>query len=144
MFWRKKQVAVAPVTASGTTAAPGGVIPPLTQASVPLKQKIEKLPGPQDIPELAGRHLVVAKERDPDWVWHLKVVVRKNPGRGKKAFDVRVFDEAQAAQNKVKIKDWTTFDEHPGLVLYEGWFDKESMRAELEERKQEEKTASAV
>jgi hypothetical protein len=50
-------------------------------------------------------------------------------------FDVRVFDEAQVAQKKVKVKDWTTFDEHPDLILYEGWFDKDSMRAELEEKK---------
>jgi len=135
MFWKKKQIAGAPVAASGTTAAPGGVIPPLTQAAVLPKQKIEKLPGPQDIPEIVGRHLIVAKDRDPDWVWHLKAVVRKNPSRGKKAFDVRVFDEAQVAQKKVKIKDWATFDEHPDLILYEGWFDKQSMQAELEEIK---------
>jgi len=38
-------------------------------------------------------------------------------------------------QKKVKIKDWTTFDEHPDLILYESWFDKESMRVELEEKK---------
>ena len=114
MFWKKKQVATAPV---------------------PPKQKIEKLPGPQDIPELVGRHLVVVKKRDPDWVWHLKAVVRKNPGRGKKAFDVRVFDEAQVAQKKARIEDWTTLDQHPDLILYEGWFDRESMRVEVEEKK---------
>ncbi len=129
MFWKKKQVAAVP------KAAAGGAAPSLTQAAVPPKQKIEKLPGPQDIPELAGRHLVVVKKKDPDWAWHLKAVIRKNPGRGKKAFDVRVFDEAQVAQKKVKIKDWATFDEHPDLILYEGWFDKESMKAELEEKK---------
>jgi len=135
MFWKKKQIAAAPIAAGGTMAAPGGVIPPAAQVAVPLKQKVEKLPGPQEIPELAGRHLVVAKKRDPDWVWHLKAVVRKNPGRGKKAFDVRVFDEAQVAQKKARIEDWTTLDQHPDLILYEGWFDRESMRVEVEEKK---------
>ena len=100
-----------------------------------LKPRAEKLPGPQDIPELVGRHLVVARKMDPDWVWHLRAVVRKNPDRGKKAFAVRVFDEAQVVQKKVKINDWTTLDQHPGLILYEGWFDKESMRVEIEEKK---------
>jgi len=93
--------------------------------------KGEKLPGPKDIAELAGRYLVVEKKRDPDWVWKLKSVVRQRP-EGKKKFDVRVFDEAQAAQKRVKVKDWTTLDEHPDLILYEGWFDKESMKAQLE------------
>ena len=100
----------------------------------PPQPKVEKLPGPKEIPELAGRYLVVQKKRDPDWVWKLRAVVRKSP-KGKKVFDVRVFDDAQVAQKGVRINDWTTFDEHPDLILYEGWFDKESMGAELEERR---------
>ena len=27
-----------------------------------------KLPGPKDIPELAGRYMVVEDKKDPDWV----------------------------------------------------------------------------
>lgn len=99
------------------------------------KEKAEKLPGPKEIPELAGRYLVVQLKKNPDWVWRLRGVVRPNPAKGKKAFDVRVFDEAQVAAKKVKVKDYNTFDEHPGLILFEGWFDKESMRAELVEKK---------
>ena len=38
-------------------------------------------------------------------------------------------------QKKVRIKDWITFDEHPAPIFCEGWFDKESMSAELEEKK---------
>jgi len=97
----------------------------------PPRPKAEKLPKPKDIPDLVGRHLVVEMGKDPDWVWKLKSVVRQRP-EGKKKFDVRVFDEAQAAQKGVKVKDWTTLDEHPDLILYEGWFDKESMKAQLE------------
>jgi len=139
MFWKRKQMVATPATV-GTTTSPMGIISSAAKAEVlpqpkTEKVRVEKLPRPQEIPELAGRHLVVAKKKGPDWVWHLKAVVRKNPSRGKRAFDVRVFDESQVAQKKVKIKDWTTFDQHPDLILYEGWFDKESMRAELEERK---------
>ena len=117
MFWKKKQVA-----------------PPTAKVEAQPKAKVEKLPGPKEIPELVGRYMVVQDKKDPDWVWKLKAVVRNNP-RGKKVFDVRVFDEAQVAQKGVKVKDWATFDEHPDLILYEGWFDKESMQVELEEKK---------
>lgn len=109
MFWKKQRV-------TGT------------------ETKVEKLPGPEEIPELAGRFLVVMKKRDPDWVWKLKSVVRNRP-ESKDAFDVRVFDESQAAQKGVKVKNWTTLDEQPDLILYEGWFNKKTLEAELEERK---------
>jgi hypothetical protein len=81
-----------------------------------------KLPGPKEIPELAGRYMVVQEKKDPDWVWKLKGVVRP---AGKKAFYCRVFDEAQVVQAGVKVKDWTSLDDHPDLILWEGHFDKE-------------------
>ena len=86
------------------------------------KGEIE-LPGPKEIPELAGRCMVVQEKKDPDWVWRLKGVVRP---AGKKAFYCRVFDDAQAAKAGVKVKDWTSLDEHPDLILWEGYFDKET------------------
>ena len=134
MFWKKRQMAAAPVAVGQTVAAPAGVTPTVTKGEVPLQPKAEKLSGPKEIPDPVGRYLVVDKRRDPDWVWKLKVVVRQSP-KGKKVFDVRVFDETQVRQEGVKIKDWTTLDEHPDLILYEGWFDKNSMRAQLEEKK---------
>lgn len=121
MFWKRKE------SPAGQPATPAGVNVTQPQA------KTEQLKGPTGMPELMGRHLVVAKKKDPDWVWALKAVVKPSP-RGKKAFDVRVFDQAQAAQSKVKVKDWTTLDEHPELVLYEGWFDKDTMKVEVEEK----------
>jgi hypothetical protein len=100
----------------------------------PSKPKAEKLPGPRSIEELVGRHVVVDLKKDPDWVWQLRNVVRRRAG-GKHRFDFRVFDEAQAAQKKVKVKDWTTFDQYPELILYQGWFDKVSMEVHFEEKK---------
>lgn len=129
MFWKKKQEA-APAVAAG---APGAVTA-AAQAVAGAGVKGEKLHGPQEIPELAGRNLVVAKKLDPDYVWHLKAVIRGNPSRGKKVCDVRVFDEAKAAEKKVKVKDWTTLDQYPDLILYEGWFDKGNLTAELEKK----------
>jgi hypothetical protein len=83
-----------------------------------------KLPGPKGIPELAGRYMVVEEKKDPAWVWKLKGVVR--PAGKKKAFYCRVFDEAQVAQAGVKVKDWTSLDEHPDFIFWEGYFDKET------------------
>jgi len=131
MFWRKKTLATAAAMPGGVTTTAGEVTAPVT---APAKRTAEKLSGPREIPELAGRHLVVAKKKDPDWVWHLKAVIRRNPGRGKKAFDVRVYEESRMSRAKIKVKDWTTFDQHPELLLYEGWYDKDSVRADLVEK----------
>lgn len=89
-----------------------------------------KLPGPKEIPELAGRDMVVQEKKDPDWVWKLKGVVR--PASKNKTFFCRVFDESQVAREGLKVKDWTSLDEHPELILWEGYFDKETSTARPE------------
>ena len=91
------------------------------------KEGEEKLPGPKGIPELAGRYMVVEEKKNPDWVWNLKGVVR--PTGKKKAFYCRVFDEAQVAKAGVKVTDWTSLDEHPDLILWEGYCDRETNTA---------------
>jgi hypothetical protein len=99
-----------------------------------LKAEVHKLPKPKDIPEPVGKYLVVELGKDPDWVWRLKSVVRPRGG-GKDCWDVRVFDEVKATQGNVAVKDYTSLDEHPELILYEGWFDKKSMKVQVEEKK---------
>jgi hypothetical protein len=89
-----------------------------------------KLPGPEGIPDLAGKYMVVEEKKNPDWVWKLKGVVR--PAGKKKAFYCRVFDEDQVAQAGVKVKDWTSLDGHPDFILWEGYFDKETNTARRE------------
>lgn len=111
MFWKKK---------------------PATEE--PSKPKAEKLPGPKGIPDLVGRYLIVELKQNPDWVWNLKGVVRPRSD-GKDRFDFRVFSEAQVAAKNVKVKDYTSFDDHLELVLYQGWFDKKSMKVQIEEKK---------
>ena len=96
----------------------------------PSKPKVKKLPKPKDIPELVGRYLIRQMKKDPDWVWKLKGVVRQR-SEGKDAFDFRVFDEAQVAAKKVAIKDYTSLDEHPDLILYQGRFDKKSGEVQI-------------
>lgn len=100
------------------------------QSKAPMK----KLPKPKDIPEPVGRYLVVNLGKDPDWVWRLKGVVRQRE-ESKDSFDIRVFDEAKVGQARVSVKDYTSLDAHPELILYEGWFDKKSMKVQVEEKK---------
>jgi len=100
----------------------------------PSKPKAEKLPGPRSIEELVGRQLVVDLKQDPDWVWRLRSVVRRRSD-GKHRFDFRAFDEAQVAAKKVKVEDYTSLDNYPELILYQGWFDKVSMEVHFEEKK---------
>jgi hypothetical protein len=88
-----------------------------------------KLSGPQGIPELVGRHMVVEEKQDPDRVWKLKGVIRQV---GKKEFYCRVFDEARMANANVIVKDWTSLDDHPELTLWEGYFNKETNTARRE------------
>jgi hypothetical protein len=88
-----------------------------------------KLPGPKGIPELAYRYMVVEDKKDPDWVCHLKGVVYQV---GKKEFYCRVFDETQTTKANVRVKDWTSLDEHPELVLWEGYFNRETNVARRE------------
>ena len=88
------------------------------------KEGEEPLPGPKDLPSSVGSHMVVQEKQDPDWVWKLKGVVR--PAGKEKAFYCRVFSEAQAGKAGVKVRDWTSLDEHSDLILWEGYFDKKT------------------
>jgi hypothetical protein len=57
-------------------------------------------------------------------VWKLKGVIR--PTEKKNAFYCRVFIEAEAAQAGGKVKGWSSLDDHSALILWEGYFDKET------------------
>ena len=97
-------------------------------------KKNEKLSGPRDIHDIVGRHLVVNMHKDPDWVWDLKCVVcQRDPGQ-RYLFNVRVFDEREAGSKNVKVKNFDALDDHADLILFEGWFDKRSHIAQLEEK----------
>lgn len=96
--------------------------------------KIEKLPGPREIPGLVQSHLIAEKKLDPDMARIFKAVVRKRQN-GQKAFDIRIFDDSDAVATKIQVKDYTTLDQHPNLILYEGWFDEVAKQVTLEEKK---------
>ena len=100
----------------------------------PESGEVKKLPKPKDIPPSVGRQLVVQFKQDPDWVWSLKSVERHQEG-SKKKYDVRVFDETETRSKGVRVLNYETLDQYPQLVLFEGWFDKESYDAHLEQKR---------
>jgi hypothetical protein len=98
------------------------------------EEKKEKLSGPREIPGPVQNYLVAERKMDPDLVKLLKAVVRKGP-TVETAFHIRVFDNSEALAKKVQVKDYTSLDERPDLIIYEGWFDERSKEVKLEEKK---------
>ena len=76
------------------------------------KKKPAELPGPKDIPDVVGMHLVTQLKQNPDLVWRLKAALRPMP-ESKDVFDIRVFDEARVAAKKVTVENYSSLDEHP-------------------------------
>ena len=103
----------------------------------------KRLSRPKEMPEAVGRYLVVDLHEDPDWVWDLKVVERQR-GQGKHLFDIRVFDPYQTGTQGTRISHYGSFDEHPELVLFEGWFDKKTRKVALEKKQGSAKVPEAA
>ncbi|MCX5908456.1 MAG: hypothetical protein NTY64_15050, partial [Deltaproteobacteria bacterium] len=92
-----------------------------------------KLSGPKEIPGPVRNYLVAERKMDPDLVKLLKAVDRKSLTGP--TFDIRVFDDSEAIARKVQVKDYTSLDGSPDLILYEGWFDDGAKQVKLEEKK---------
>jgi len=107
-FWRKKKIDVPRVGAKS------------------------KKPGkPRDLPQAVGRHLVVVKGLDPDWVWTLKCVEKPRENE-KNNVDIRIFSQISTAQQNVKVIDYGSLDDHINMVLFVGWYAKDTNHVELE------------
>jgi len=110
---------------------------------VPQEAKVEKLTRPQNLPQAVGRDIIVELGKDPDWVWHLKSVVRPTHEEINR-YDVRVFDETQASARGVRVANYNSLNEHPELILFEGWYDRKSWRAHIEEKERPDPTSRAA
>jgi len=113
MFWKKQQT---------TTAAPAGTA------------AVEKLPRPKNLPGFVAKYLGERHGVESNRLWRLKALVRPS-AKGGKAFDVRIFDEAEAASNRINVKDYTSLDQHPELLLFDGWFDEGPKEVALEAKR---------
>ena len=103
---------------------------------------MEHLPKPKPVPEVVGRHLVVEMKKDPDFVWQLMATSRARPDN-KNAFDIRVYSPKEAAAKGVKVKNYDTLDATPELVLFEGWYDKQTNAANLVDKSLKEGLVAA-
>ena len=92
-----------------------------------------KLSGPREIPVPVQTYLVAERKMDPDLVKLLKAVECKSATGA--TFNIRVFDNSEAIAKNVQVKDYTSLDECPDLILYEGWFDEGAKQVKLEEKK---------
>ena len=108
MFWKKK-----PVNEEG---------------------KKEKLSGPREIPGPVQNYLVAEIKMDPDLVKLLKALIRMGE-TGEAPLNIRVFDNSEAQARQIEVKDYTSLNEHPDLIIYEGSFDEKSKQVKLEEKK---------
>jgi hypothetical protein len=93
------------------------------------KSATGKLPGPKKMLYPVGRELVL-KGADPDWVWNLKCVERPKEGK-ENWYDIRVFDESSAGKKSISVQDYTSLDQAPDLILFEGRYNKKSLKAEV-------------
>ena len=89
--------------------------------------------GPKEIPKPVQDYLVAERKMDPDLIKLLKAVERKSATRT--TSDIRVFDDSEAKAKRVEVKDYTSLDERPDLIIYEGWFDARAKQVKLEEKK---------
>jgi hypothetical protein len=63
------------------------------------------------------------------WVEYLAV---SRPHQENQAvIDVRVFDKWCAVQKKVEVKDFSSLDGHPELIVMEGWYDEKAKKASI-------------
>jgi hypothetical protein len=98
------------------------------------KEKKEKLSGPIQIPVSVQNYLVAERKWDSDLVKLLKAVIHKSE-TGESPLHIRIFDNSDAIAKKVQVNDYASLDEHPDLMIYEGWFDERSKQVKLEEKK---------
>jgi hypothetical protein len=97
----------------------------------------EKLPSPKGIAEPVGRHLIVAMQQDPDWVWGLHSALRPHPEDGN-LFDFRVFDGKTAASRNIRVKDFNFLDAYADLILFEGVFNKKTFQVSIAGKEKKE------
>jgi hypothetical protein len=87
-----------------------------------LNHESSELPKPKDLPDRIGIHLATQLKLDPDWVWTLQGVVR--PTNEKHNFEIRIFDPEEAFLSDVIVKNFSSLEDFPELILFEGCFNK--------------------
>jgi len=89
--------------------------------------------GPKDIPSWVYMYLVTTLKVPPENLTGLRSVQKMGFWDGKLVTFIRIYDPRTSEQT-LQVKDFTSLDQHPELVLYEGYWEKVSDRVFLEHR----------
>jgi hypothetical protein len=87
--------------------------------------------GAGEVPWWAGRHLATAFKVTSENLNHLCSVQKTGFWDGKLVTFIRIYDP-HASEEAWRVKDFNSLDQHPELILYEGYWEKESDRVFLE------------
>jgi hypothetical protein len=90
-----------------------------------------KLTKPKELPDRVGRYLVTQLKEDPDWVWSLRGALRLKADE-KDMFEIRIFNPEDAARKGVVIANFNALDAHLDLILFTGWYKKNSDLVKIE------------
>ena len=90
--------------------------------------------GPHDIPSWAHAHLVTTLKVLPENLTGLRAVEKIGFWDGKWVHFIRIYDP-RTSDEALQIRDFTSLDQHPELVLYEGYREKESDQVFLQRGK---------
>ena len=101
------------------------------QGENPSAAREEKLAKPRELPERVGMNLVTKLKEDPDWVWSLKAALRPK-AEEKHAFDIRIFDPADASRAGAVIANYNSLDSHLEMILFFGTFNKKTGSVQIE------------
>jgi hypothetical protein len=90
--------------------------------------------GPQSIPPWAYVYLVATLKVPPQDLIGLRSVQRIGFWQGKPACFVRIYDP-HASEEAWRVTDFTSLDEHPELIFYEGYRQEDNGRVFLQRGK---------
>ena len=86
--------------------------------------------GFKDIPHWAYLYLVTTMKVPPENLAGLRSVERVGFWDGKLVTFFRIYDP-RISEQKLQVKDFTSLGRHPELILYEGYWEKDSNRVSL-------------
>jgi len=86
--------------------------------------------GPKDIPSWVYIHLVTTLKVPPENLAGLRSVQKVGFREGKPVTFTRIYNP-RASEEAWQVKDFISLDRHPGLILYEGYWETGSDRVYL-------------
>jgi hypothetical protein len=96
--------------------------------------------GPKELGGFLSRVVSREMEKHPSsnvdsdhWVKYMAVERAQTDDQDK--IDFRIFDQWAAEKANVKVVEYSSLDDHPDLVLYEGWYSKKEKNSEVRYRR---------